>query len=465
MNVLEQWLNQYFDELTPIEFYRDIFPKGELQTKGEYTKGKYNGVAIEFTNEKKKNGKAKVLRHTITDDLETIEKMCKSNGFCLCSPISYCGKERCAINARFCYAIAVDLDNIRIVDGQPNGLINLWNGHIEKAERIPKPTMIVSSGTGLHLYYVFEEPIPLFENIVKQLQKYKHELTRLIWHDSITTIKDEREIQQEGIFQGFRVPGTITKNGDRAKAFLTGEKVTIEYMNEFVSEKYQVKKYTVKKDMNLSKAKELYPEWYERRIVKKEPKGVWHISRNVYDWWKREILAKATVGHRYYCLMTLAMYAQKCSMYDPKHNPNPVTYEELEKDCFEIMEYFETLTISEKNHFDEMDVLDALELFNERFITYPRNSVEYKSGIEIKENKRNGQKQENHLEEIRMIRDMRQKRNGTKWTDNNGRKSKESIVQEWQSSHPNGRKADCIKDTGLSKPTVYKHWHEGTENQ
>ena len=31
-------------------------------------------------------------------------------------------------------------------------------------------------------------------------------------------------------------------------------------------------------------------------------------------------------------------------------------------------------------------------------------------------------------------------------------------VQEWQELHPYGKKSECIKDTGLSKPTVYKWW-------
>ena len=37
---------------------------------------------------------------------------------------------------------------------------------------------------------------------------------------------------------------------------------------------------------------------------------------------------------------------------------------------------------------------------------------------------------------------------------------KEDIVKEWQTNHPEGRKADCIKETGLSKPTVYKYWKQ-----
>ena len=39
-----------------------------------------------------------------------------------------------------------------------------------------------------------------------------------------------------------------------------------------------------------------------------------------------------------------------------------------------------------------------------------------------------------------------------------GRHSKEEIVKEWRSQHPEGRKADCIRETGLDKKTVYKWW-------
>ena len=32
------------------------------------------------------------------------------------------------------------------------------------------------------------------------------------------------------------------------------------------------------------------------------------------------------------------------------------------------------------------------------------------------------------------------------------------IVYEWRSAHPEGRKVDCIRETGLDKKTVYKWW-------
>ena len=456
-NIFADWLEVYFDEVTPYEFYRDIFPAGELEKQGEYQTGKYCGIAIEVTNEKKPNGKPKIKRYSITDDLQTIETLTKSDNFCLCSPISYCGKERTADNARFLYALAVDLDHIIVKDGKPSGLISLWNGHIQNVGRIPKPTYIVSSGTGLHLYYVLDKPIALFQNTAKQLQTLKRELTNMIWGYGVVKINDERDIQQEGVFQGFRIPGTITKVGDRTRAFLTGEKVSIEYLNEYIPESLRVKKYTEKKELTKAKAKELYPDWYKRRVEDKQPAGVWHISRNLYDWWKREILEKAKVGHRYWCMMTLSIYAYKCGMYDPKHNPHPVTREELERDCFEIMRHFETLTDNDNNHFNEADVLDALEAYDSKWVRYPRDTIEYRCGFSLPHNKRNYRKQADH---IKLMNYIREEINGNK--DWHGRKPKQLEVAIWQATHPNGTKTECHKQTGISRPTIDKYWNPAT---
>ena len=54
MNELTKWLDQYMDELTPKQFYRMIFPEGELDDRGSMTKGKYTGIIIEVTNKKRK---------------------------------------------------------------------------------------------------------------------------------------------------------------------------------------------------------------------------------------------------------------------------------------------------------------------------------------------------------------------------------------------------------------------------
>lgn len=468
-NRLSSWLAILFPEVTAKEFYRYIFPAGELDTKGALTKGKYTGVVCRIAADKKQwdgkrqRYKTKVYRYTLTDELDAIDEATQSDDFCICRPLSYVGKQATAEHARMMYALAVDVD--RLIDGryEPTGLINLWERHIQKVKRIPKPTFIVSSGTGLHLYYVLEKPVALFPDVAYELQEYKRELTRLIWHDTIVNINSVFDIQQEGIYQGFRMPGTITKNGDRVRAFQTGERVTLDYLNSFVSDSYKAKRAAErqkwkKTHTSLTEAAAKYPDWYERRIVRGEPRGAWAVNRRLYDWWKEKILQGATVGHRYYCCMMLAVYARKCGQYDAKHNPTPVTQEELERDCFNLLEHMEGLTREEDNHFGVDDIQDALEAYEDRWVTYPRAAIEYRTGITIPANKRNGQKQEEHLEEARAIRDIRAQRRGEAWDAHNGRKSKLETVQEWRREHPTGCKADCVRGTGLSKPTVYKHW-------
>lgn len=471
-NLLEEYLDAHFEQVLPKEFYRDIFPAGELEIKGEQVHGKYNAIALcidskeKFFNEQKKREEFKRHRLIVTDDLDAIDEMTNSNKFCLLAPVSFAGKTRHEVNARYMYALAIDLDHLRIIerDGRkiPVGLGNLWEGHILAAKRLPKPTYIVSSGTGLHLYYVFDRPVAMFDNIRKQLRALKHELTFLLWNESIVDIKDAKDVQYESIVQGFRVPGTITKRGSRAQAYRTGEKISLEYLNGFVRPQFRVTEFSYKSDLPLAKAKELYPEWYQERIVegKERIRHPWAVNRALYDWWRGQILFNAKVGHRYYCMMILAVYARKCSQYHPKKNPNPVTQEELEKDAYEIMTYFETLTKSDDNHFNESDVLDALEAYDTGMLTYPRNSIEYHAGFEIPKNKRNKRKQKIHLAIARATRDILYPNNT--WREGNGRPyesgTKALQVYEWREAHPLGTKADCNRDTKIDPKTIRKWW-------
>ena len=466
MNGITVFLDSMFERVSPKDFYRGIFPSGELDKAGAFTKGKYTGVIVAVSSEKKPNGKPKIYRYSLTDDLEAVDTAVSSNDFCLCSPLSYAGKHRTSENARILYAVAVDVDRIKMdkdtKTGHPAGMRDLWH-QITAAHYIPRPTYIVSSGTGIHLYYVLETPLHLFPNVAHEMQTLKRELTRKIWNGYVVDIDNERDIQQEGIYQGFRMPGTVTKNGGRALAYLTGERVTIEYLNGFVEDAKRAKKAEANSRKRVSKAyaAEKWPEWYEKRIVRGEKCGQWNINRSVYEWWKGQIKKGATVGHRYYCLMMLSVYAYKCSHYDAKHNPNPVTREELENDCFELMEGLEALTNDDKNHFGQDDVLDALEAFNERWTRYPRLAVEHKSGIQIPANKRNGRKQVTHL---RIARNTLAILNDEQGVSMQGRKNKANDIAEWRRKNPDGTKAACIKETGISDKTVAKWWNWNREH-
>ena len=478
-NVLADELHRYYDVVQPYDFYREIFPSGELDEAEAFTEGKYTAIALEITKEKRKdkNGKEKVVvyRHTVTDDLDMVDELMHSQHFCVLAPISYAGKSRASKNARVMYALGVELDDLRVSkDGIQEGLESLMDRYADYARWLPKPTYIVASGSGVHLYYKFEKPLVLYPNTIKSLKEYKEELTRMLWTKSITYSYTEDKIQQESIFQGFRMPGTLTKTGDKAVAFRVGEPVSVEYMNSFMRPNLKGKKDiepTYQNDLSLAKAKELYPEWFQRRIVEND-KTVkpWALNRAVYDWWLREIYGGAVDGHRYYCLKMLAIYAIKCGNYHPKKNPNPVTQEEFERDAWSLLEEFDSRTKKENNAFTEYDVLCAIQAYEDRgMITYPKSSIAYRSGIQIEPSvprRPKGQrlKQADHLEEARAIRDIRMRRQGKDWREGNGRPkgsgTAQAKVQQFRAVHPKASKADCIRATGLSKPTVYKWWDE-----
>lgn len=435
-------LSALYEEVSYTDFYRDIFPVGSFEQRGVYEDGKYNGIAVAI-----EQGGKRTKRLTVTDDLEAIDDMAASDDFCLMSPISYAGKSRRSSNARFMYALAIDLDGLET--------LKQWEFFVEQVERghemlrfvwgIPRPTYLISSGTGIHIYYVFERPVPMFRNIVEQLEKLKKRLTWQAWTQGASSLHDK--VQYESLFQGFRVVGTITKTGGRCRAFSVGGKVTVEYLNKFVPEEYRTQDFVYQSDLRLVDAKEKYPEWYQRRVVEKRPKKSWTCKKALYDWWIRKLLGGAEQGHRYWCIMTLATYAQKCG----------VSRETLEEDAYGLIPFMNT----KGDEFTEDDVLHALEAYSDSYITYPIDTIVVRTGIPIEKNKRNWRKQTQHMEVMRAIQNVV----NPNWREGNGRPTAERTVLEWRQQHPEGRKVDCIRETGLTKPTVYKWWNQEGENR
>ena len=436
---IREYLQRYYDEIEAKEFYRNIFPVGELEAEGKTEQGKYNGVAVELLPQIENESNAK--RYIINDSLSIIDRLLESNNFIIVSPISYIGKSREASNARFIYALAIDVDGIETVQHITDLFFQIHN------DVLPKPTYTVWSGTGLHLYYQLEQPIPCFKNITKQLATLKQQLTKRIWNKYVTTLYEKPQLQS--LFQGFRMVGGITKGGNRAKAFITGDVVSIDYLNSFVAAEYQVKEFVYKSKMTLKEAAAKYPEWYEKRIVNGQPKGTWQAKKDLYNWWLNRLKQEITTGHRYYGIMVLAIYAKKCG----------VAREDLEADAFSLLERMEELTTEESNHFKREDITAALEMYNDSYITFPIDSISALTALRIEKNKRNGRKQAEHIKIMNFIRD---EINGNKeWRNKNGQPTKERRIIEWRQKNPTGTKAQCIKETGISKPTVYKWWEGG----
>lgn len=154
------------------------------------------------------------------------------------------------------------------------------------------------------------------------------------------------------------------------------------------------------------------------------------------------------------------MFAIKCD----------VPAEELKKDLYDMVPQLDKLTKTGDNHFVETDAEVAFQAYKDNFCTFPRNSIEFLTGVKLPKNKRNYQEQSAHLEVARAIRDVKIKQRGMKsWDENNGRPKGSVVpaenspqyakVQEWRINNPDStNKSLCSRETGLDRKTVGKWW-------
>ncbi len=432
-------MDKFFERVAPYEFYREIFPEGSFERKMCYEDGKGNGIALDIQPD------GSVHRRILTDELDELSGLVGKE-FVITSPVSYFGKSRIGRNARYLYALTFDLDGVDMP--QLRDTI-----HQMSREIIPSATFIVNSGNGLHLYYVFDKPIPMYPGNQKFLKELKYDLTRIVWNRYTSKLK---EPQVQGIFQGFRVVGTGTKLGIDypVVAYRHGKRVSIEYLLGFISEfENRRQKLTglllrPKGQLTRAQAKEKYPEWYDRRVVRGEKKGRWVIKRDLYDWWLHRVEKEIRVGHRFYGIMTLAIYAMKCGIDE----------DELRRDAYRLLTIFDAMSYEETNRFTEDDVVSALEMYNESYVTFPRDDIAKYSGLPIQANRRNGRKQEIHLKFARATKEIMI---SIGEDVSGGRPSKEEVIREYMMEHPDETNKSRIAEVvGVHRNTVTKYYDD-----
>ncbi len=446
-NEMFDFLNCNYEEVNGYDFYQSIFPYN--QNEGELTGDYSRPNAIYLYKDPEDEGTERKLRRRIMlsdtwedDFINYIEK----NPMTLCSGLTYRGRANKLVQAQQLNALIVDLDSVGLQE--LNILFSRFDLNPDYLRTLPRPTYVSLSGSGLHLYYVLDEPIDLFPNVKDQFRELKHMLTFRIWEYKETT--KEENIQYQGINQGFRMVGSQNNKYDLTiKAFKVGEKVSLEYLNSYchdVSKRVELSERFFT-EHTLEEAKMNFPEWYQKVIVEGNKKRKhWIVKRDLYEWWKRKI-PEVQGGHRYYYLMVLVIYAVKCNI--PK--------KEVEKDLYELFEIVKK--VKHSHELTEYDIESALEVYDPAYHNFPIDVIVEKTGIKIEKNKRNGLKQEQHLFLARRRKeDMKTINLPMKAPE--GRPSKENIVKEWQLLNPKGTKAQCIRDTGISKMTVYKWWND-----
>ena len=467
LDLMEYMDTSGYPKINGCKFYEDIFPACEEAGKLHTDFSHPNAVFLYHDNERDRLRRRIMLKDTWEEDFcEYIEK----SKLALCSGLTYRGRANRLEKAQQMNALIFDLDGVGVEEFKI--LEARWGMKGGECRAVPKPTYTVLSGSGLHLYYVFFEPIALFPNIKLQLKALKYDLTFTIW-DYGETSKEE-SVQYQSINQSFRMPGSLnTKNEHETQvvAFRTGERVDLDYLNRFVVEpgnKVDIEKPFKPTKITKKEAQELYPEWYERVIVKREKKAKkWAIDEKVhgedpyalYHWWigksdnvkngkKPDIKKRIKGGHRYYFLMCMAIFASKCN----------VPREKLKADMKEIFE--EIAKIPHKNELTQADMAAALEAYSKEYYDTSIVEINYWTGVEIEKNKRNGRSQARHLAIARMDKEHLKETGTLKNPEGRpaGKSKERDKVREYRLEHPDAGPTDCIRDTGISRNTVYRWW-------
>ena len=450
-DVLKEW---GACEVSPMDVYTDMFKLGEgyLQQSGEPS-GEYKSNPVGyFRNKGADKGHFRVLFEDTFE--ETLKELQEADGFSILNGITYFGRRNVQEHASKMFSLIFDLD------GVTDKTLNAFLSGAVKAEAYPVPNYIALSGHGVHLYYLFEEPISLYPYIKLQLKELKYALTDKMWNPYTST---EEKVQHQGINQGFRVLGGKTKENASertVRAFrLNTHPFSLDQLCEYVPEQHRVdrEKLWKEKKYTLKQAQKKFPEWYQKVVVNGDrSRTYWDISEKVngdnpyalYDWWKRQIRAGATYRHRYFAIMCLAIYGVKCRK----------PYEEVEADALALVPFLNEINPEEP--FTKNDCLTALECYDSRYCTFPIKDIEKISGISVPRNKRNGRKQKQHVRVMNAIRDVVYP--DGEWREGNGRPkgsgTAQKVVWQFRSEHPKASKAECNRVTGLDPKTIRKWW-------
>lgn len=439
--MLEDVIRKYGGvEVTAMEVYSDIFNLGEheIQTEGEKP-GKFKANPVGYwKNQDRQKGHYRIL---FEDTFEEVLKELQKADFSILNGLTYFGRKNLQENASKIYAMIIDYD------GVTDQLLNnfLHGAFVKDYDIYPVPNYIALSGHGIHLYYVFESPISLYPNIKLQLKAFKYAMIEKIWN--MYTSEEEHK-QFQGINQGFRVIGGKTKiPGVVVRAFrLNSHPYTLTELGKYIPEESRVDEKKIWKEsrMSIQEARKKYPEWYEKKVVRKEARSYWQCKEDLYQWWIEKIKAGATYRHRYFSIMCLAIYGVKCGKRK----------EDVEADALSLVPFLNDINPEEP--FTEQDVYSAMECFDMKYCTFPINDIVKISGISIAKNKRNGRKQAQHIKIMNAIRDIEYP-NG-EWRIGNGRPSAESQILNYLYEHPEATKKQIKEDTGLSYPTIRKYY-------
>lgn len=327
-------------------------------------------------------------------------------------------------SAKEIYAFIVDMDNVY------SGTLQYALQHDWKSangEPFAKPTYIVNSGTGLHLYFVLEEPIPCYRRSLEDIDTVYRKLAI----QQSRRVYVNRQVQWFG--QDFRMAGGQNKYGWENAVYRIGDKWDIDDLAKAVGVDTHFVRYGEQRGKVTA----------EQKKRKRRKTAGWKSNKAFYYHALEGCRDKTKEGHRYTSLCALSVIAWKCG----------IPLEQLEQDLLSLIPPYNK---GAQRQIKEKEVYSALKMYNDKAMQTRRESLEHWQGWEYKPIKRNGRKRAEH---IRLMNFVRDEINGNKdWRNKTGAPSAQAKVQQYRVEHPDARKVDCQRALGLDPKTVRKWW-------
>lgn len=297
-------LRREYREIAAFDFYDFLF-SGDLSEKTYVTEGKTYASAR----------------------VEDILEMSSFRADVYIPPVSFFNGAYRTCCMKQIFALVLDIDNLNPV--QLRRLIDT----IRTKPELPTPTLIINSGSGVHLYFCFEKPIDAYK---RRLPTLRDMLAKLA-----AVYTGHGKMDRHPLIQSFRPPGAQTKLGDVATAYTTGPRWTVPFLAAILgvdAAQWEGDTVTTNERKPALPPKPRKPKVAVLPRVAAGERLFWYCGDRTYK--------MTDLGNRYLALFALAIVGYKCRVPQEKvvgemeslidcwnsvHPDNPVAYSEIKK--------------------------------------------------------------------------------------------------------------------------------------
>lgn len=311
------------------------------------------------------------------------------------------------------YALILDLDYL-----DPDTLARLIK-QIDAGTK-PQPSMIVNSGSGIHLYFTFAEPVDAYKLRLPTLRAMLARVGDLY--------SSYGKLDRHPLTQAFRPVGSLTKLGDIATGFIVGQQWDALELAEKIGVRIEGWQH-VKKP-----AEEGKPAPAKKPAA---PKVAFmpNAKRKLFAYCGERIFTHTDLGNRYKALFGLAIVGYKT------HTPRAEVIAEMES----------LIKIWNRKHPEnpvEMREIDkAMEGYSQKFLMVRSATLEEYFGWQFERKiPRKGRTQEKHLVRARAVRNALMK------------VEKQQTIEEYVEKNPTASLRQIERETGIAYRAIKKYY-------